>query len=362
MQSIQVEVLSPVHVGDGTKLIEGLDFAKKAGGTWVINQNALLEHVYQEDDPYADQLMSSSPADLLSNADFVTEPPENPLFRYVMIGEPDKRELNSHIKDIDGRAYLPGSTLKGMLRTIYVWGLYAARSKKPDFRRLSRSRSWAGQPIERQVMGNSPNTDLFRALHIGDTASVDLDRLIVRSIDVYPTGQRGGGVVTAAESLREETVLQAPVSLDQYGFENDVAANELGWSRRKGWLSIETIAQVGQAHAELRLRQEIEFFDRRPDARIVFGFYRVTLMEALEKLEPNQFLAQVGWGAGWNNKTLNNLIMDDERKFAEIVQKYRLTRKSRDFQPGDPFPKSRHLVRQNRKPVRPMGWVKVTLN
>jgi len=77
---------------------------------------------------------------------------------------------------------------------------------------------------------------------------------------------------------------------------------------------------------------------------------------------------QLGWGGGWEGKTLGSHLRRDEKVLEGIISDYRLARRKREF--GDPFPKSRRTtVRRIRgrdgqavdRISLPLGWVLVEL-
>ena len=70
----------------------------------------------------------------------------------------------------------------------------------------------------------------------------------------------------------------------------------------------------------------------------------------------------IGWGTGWESKTLgSSLLRQDDRTFERLLHEYRMT-KEQQRRPGDPFPKSRHLVLdERRQPALPLGWVWIRL-
>lgn len=352
---VTIEVLSPVHIGDGGVLKRSLDFVVHGGRTYVIHIDRYAHWAYGE--MSGEDWMNVPPGDILHDY----SPEALDVFRYRMSGAPEKDEVRTFEKNGFGLPYLPGSTLKGMLRTAFIWGLYAAQDKKPDLDRLGKSRSFAGQPVEREMIGSDPNRDLFRAVHVRDSQPPKAGDLRVVSVDIYPTSHGdGAGAVTACEAAPEGMVFETTMALDSYGFRDKPAA-DLGWSGKAHWVTPGVLAQLGRAFAEQRLRQELEYFADREDTKIVRGFYRSELVKRFNSLGENQFLAQIGWGTGWNSKTLNDLLLADPRRFARIVQQYKLKRNAAAFAPGDRFPKSRHLLRSQGQPVRPMGWVLVTV-
>jgi len=352
--TVTVEILSPVHIGDGSELLRGIDYVTHKGRTYVVNQDVLLDYILGSQDQFDNALLGRPVSELLRPDDF-----ENgELFHYRMDGEPQNRPIRSHIKDVYSRPYLPGSTLKGLFRTLYLWGWFTAQKKVVDLHNLGKSRSWAGQAIEHDVMGNNPNEDVFRAVQISDSEPVSLDRLRVVPVSIYPTQQRGGrGVVVDVEALREGTTFELRFSIEEYGFHDPRAAAQLNWGDKRRWL--DRLVQFGRVCGGRRLAEEIQYYKDKGGPNSALKFYGL-LVQRHEQLGEGQFLAQLGWGAGWNSKTLNDLLTSRPNEFARLVQDYNLSRFARDFRPGQRFPASRHLAQRGDYSL-PVGWVLVTV-
>lgn len=354
---ITLEVLSPLHIGDGSELLRDIDYVTQGERTWIINHEALYRDYLTGDARQDDQIINTPVADLLKPEDF--EPPFE-YFEYGLAGAPINRPLRSFIKSgLDGNPYIPGSTIKGMLRTVFLWGMYTVRQQQPDLNRLNRSRSWAAQRLERDMLGRNANEDLFRAVHVSDSETCETRHLHVGAVSVYPTSQKGKGIVVDAEVLRQTTEFHSRLSIEEYGFTNPEAAERLSWQGKQQ--ELQRLVEYGKAFGGYRLAQEYEYYNGREGVETVSRFYNI-LLKQQEALGSSQFFAQLGWGTGWNSKTLNNLLTIQEHDFAhKVVRQYRLSRFARDFQPGQRFPMSRHVFQHNGKLVRPMGWVLVTI-
>jgi CRISPR-associated protein Csm5 len=364
-----IELLSPLHIGTGSDLLEGVDWIGHGDYVYVADQNALLETVFdrageagRSDAAIATAIAGMTLDDLveagyLNKEDFAAD---SPLFRYRLRGVPAMNQISEQIKDVYGQPYLPGSSLKGALRTVLAVG--GATVRKLHFDRLGRSRSWAAQPVERELFGRNPNYDLLRALRVSDSGSVSPDQISLERVNIYPTaGQRTQygrqrGLDLDVETLRQGTALQAPIKIEGYLFSRQ-AERKLRFGKRKDWLL--NLPQWGRTIAGQRMAAEIEFFQQRPDGRVALGFYS-RLAQTWEGLGENEFLLQVGWGTGWLSKTFGELLQEDAQAFEKLVRDYRLTMES-GRQPGDPFPRSRHLVRVGEHPAVPLGWMKVRL-
>jgi CRISPR-associated protein Csm5 len=360
--ALEIEVLSPLHIGSGSNLMLGYDLVAHGGRTYRVNEDVLLENVLLKDEegkaPELNKILMGRPAsELLEEGDF-EESPEG-LFRYVLDGSPSKKEgeVVEQIKDVYGRLYLPGSSLKGALRTVMMWGIYKEQERKPNLDRLGRGARWAAQPLERELFGRNPNYDWLRALHVGDSAPTVADgRLALRTVRVYPTSARGGpGLDVDVEAIERGTVFDAQITLENYGFEGAGAAR-LRWQGKRRW--IKRLPQLGLEYTRQRLLTEAKYYKEEGGPSRAMRFYD-GLINRLLKLPKDTLLLQVGWGTGWESKTLgSSMLRQDDRQFEKLLRDYRMT-KQRNRQVGAPFPISRNLAVVGGHPALPMGWLEV---
>jgi len=365
--SVQVEVLSPLHIGSGTELLLGYDLVPHGGRTYRVDEDALLEQALVQAESAGDaamnQLLAGRPAaELLTDADFQ---PGSHLFRYVMPGtmftSTPGAKAQEQIKDVHDRLYLPGSSLKGALRTVLAWGFYTRQDREPDLSRLRRSRSWASQDLEREIFGRDPNRDWLRGLRVEDSQPLEPDgHLAMRTVRIYPTQTRdSAGLNVDVETVEPGTVFQTAITVDEYGFREDVA-RQLGWQGKRAWLG--QLVTLGKEYARERLLTEARFFSAPGSPQEVRGFYDGLVRQLVEgELADDEFPLQVGWGTGWESKTLGSgLLRQDDVAFERMLNQYRMT-KERNREPGDPFPKSRTLALRGDQPAFPLGWVRVKL-
>lgn len=380
---VTVELLSPLHIGTGTELLLGYDLVPHGGHTYRVDEEALLEHALVGAEAAGaeavNRLLTGRPAaELLTEADFAD--PHSPLFRYVMPGTPFTKtpgaRVQEQIKSVHDRLYLPGSSLKGALRTVLAWGIYASQKRKPDLTQLKRSRSWAAQPLEQELFGPDPNRDWLRALRVEDSQPMESDghsstggstgspyssrpALALRTVRVYPTATRDSpGLNIDVEAVERGATFHAAITVDEYGFQGQ-AAQKLGWQGKRRW--IQQLPKLAKRHARQRLLAEAKYFKAKGGPTGAMRFYD-SLINTWSELAENELIVQIGWGAGWGSKTLGSgLLRTGDRAFERLLDQYRMT-KERDRRPGDPFPKSRHLVLDRRnRPAEPLGWVRVRL-
>lgn len=334
---VRLSLLTPLHIGNGHELLHEYDYAIHDGKTWRIDETALLDAQNVDDPQLAARLAAIKPAQLLEKPkDYRTD---NGYFRYVMTGAPRSREegaqLREQIKNPFDRPYLPGSSLKGALRTALAWHAWQERQQRPETARLGRSPKWAAQEIERQLLGRSPNYDLLRALQVSDSDEVGAEQLMIVNARVL---NRGGGLGSPIEleALRPDSKLVLTAKFDRALFSK--------WAQRGGlvldggaWL--EQLVQVVQAHSADRIQREIAWFKQIPNATPLLQFYQ-QLGQA--KLGSRRCLLQLGWGTGWDSKTLGTRLSANKSFMERLIGDYRLASGRR--QAGDAFPKSRRVV------------------
>lgn len=361
---LKISLLTPLHIGNGRELMHEYDYALYKGATWRLNEAALLEAQNVEDPLLADKLAQTPPAQLLKDTDF---DPQNPYFRYVIRGLPRSRAegavVREQLKDPFDRLYLPGSSLKGALRTALAWYTWGERKLRPDLARLGRDRRFAAQGYEHDLFGPDSNHDALRALIISDSQPLPVnDRLFLANVRVLNRGGSLGSPIEV-EAVRADTTFEAILKLDLALFSEWARRHKLNLSGEE-WLR--NLAQVVQTHSQERIRREKAWFASIPNGTRLHQFYARLEMSQVPE---NAFLLQLGWGTGWEDKTFGTRLSNDGQFMERLIQQYKLARGRR--KPGDPFPKSRRVIMvyqhdssgkvTGEQPALPLGWLLVEM-
>lgn len=370
---VKLSTLAPVHIGSGRDLLNSYDYVIYGGRTWRIDEAALLGEQLARDlhlpgadmVALANQLARSRPGDLLERSDFQED---SPYVRYSIPGSPratgEGAQLREQWKlqfgDQSDLLCVPGSAVKGALRTVLAWHAFGAAHLEPDVRELRPKREWAAQGYERKLLGRDPNHDLLRALQVSDSSTQPPDRLMIANARVVSRSGKLGSPVEV-EAIRPETDFSLTIKIDNALFGSWAERAELP-AVGKEWL--EHLAQVAQTYAADRIKRERAWFSQIQGAERLTQYYAG--LEAA-RLGTRRFLLQLGWGGGWDSKTFGSRFTGNARFAERIIADYRLSRR---HSPNAPFPSSRRAVMAFSKdrqgqiqelPAVPFGWCLVEL-
>ena len=225
---LRITTCTPLHIGSGkSPLRQGVDFVGFGRTIYVFNIAQMLDYLIGDsDDAGLIQRISNAQnlGSFLREQDF-REHPELALYR--LGGAPSVREVLPQIKDVYDQPYLPGSSLKGALRTAIIDQALLASAKPLDVRRLGDRDKYAAQELERDVVGRgerpaqAPNYDLFRTLHVADSRPGDRSWLTLSNVQVWPAGE--GGIPLDVETIQAGVTFSATLAIDEYLFSNSAA-------------------------------------------------------------------------------------------------------------------------------------------
>ena len=354
---LTLQTLSPVHIGDGGELRQDFDFIVREGRTYRLDEDRLLAAKIDTLRPGRDGHYPP-PGKLLNEKDL-----DNPeFFRYVLRGTPRSAKtdarIKTFIKDVSDQPYIPGSSLKGALRTALAWTGWSEIRPALDRSAIGRRKSWAGQPLERKLFGPDPNHDLLRALQVSDLRGPQEPGAGLMLVNAQVLTRRSTGSPVELEALVGDRKFTGSLTIDERLFDPQ-AERELHFANRRHWLN--ELLPRAQAHSQARIAKLVDWFEQAEGAEAIARFYR-QLVDV--QLGPNQALVQLGWGSGWDGKTFWTHLMENPVFFESLVDEFRLHRAGKGApprRPGDPFPRSKRaamVVKQGvARPAAPFGWV-----
>ena len=368
---VRLQTITPVHIGTGNTLMKDYDFIDEAGQTRRINVDQLLTDVW--DESLSRRANVPKPAELLKGAS-----PEE-LVRYtayvaqgVVRASASGSQLQEQLKNTEFEPYIPGSSLKGALRTALGWAGWPEVMTKPldPERHFGRTPKFAGQFIEDVLFrpnkdrSDGPNKDVMRALQVGDMHVTRFNKgYLICNVQVASSGKYDSPI--EVEALSDEARFRGQWTLHEDLFE----ASVLGLAERKIWLD-DIAARVNQ-HSIAQLNWlRTHFADSRLDGSREQVAFCEQLIGTINSLQPNQCVLRLGWGGGWDNKTFSSRLSEapasDLTIFErDVIRKYNVYRGKRQRTPGDPFPTTRRVIvrdiRGQMKIQSMFGWVLLQL-
>ena len=355
----QLKTITPVHIGTGETLSQIDGFFDN--GQWHrINIDAVLSAVPESE---LNRLTIA-----MGQRDFQWRrylPTNQPSARYTLPCPEDPREteIREAMKDVFGRPMIPGSSIKGAIRTALLWDLIGDNNREAqnELRRRS-NRSSAGRGIEQRMFGKDPNHDLMRTMQVSDTAPIPIEALemgvawtvtLNRNNQFVQKRENGREYKNFVEQIRAEQTFDFSIKIDKSLF-RPREKRELSFSEQQEKVICDDLAAACNWTSIGLAEVETGFFDEyRLDE--IADFYD-TLVQRIENIADGAFILPIGWGTGYRAKTVTELLtQDDNDLMSQVRQYYNLGRR------GHPkFPKTRRVLYDRQRPKSPLGWVQIT--
>ena len=215
----KLKTITPVHIGTGETLSQ-IDGFYENGRWHRIDIDAVLAAIPESE---LNRLTIA-----MGGRDFQWKgylPTNQPSASYTLPcpEDPQETEIREAMKTPFSCPIIPGSSIKGVIRTALLWDLigdsnqesfkYSVNYLKGQLRRKP-NRSWAGQKIEQRVLGKDPNHDLMRAVQVSDTSPIPTDALEM-GLAWTVTLNRNDRLVQKRESGREYKIFVEQIRIDQ---------------------------------------------------------------------------------------------------------------------------------------------------
>ena len=371
----EIEVISPVHIGSGGT-ISPIEY--------VVEDNfyrADMDRLFEDERFDTDGFIEDAKAGAFYLGRFAPGVAKEHV-RYALdisesartnlqqlIGRLSRSsEVREHIKTKD-EAYIPGSSVKGAIRTAILWWVLKNDADRFDrakkhLNSLVRSRGRVDKKrvddeIEKLVFGADPTEDILKALQVSDTSAVNVKELRieeVRTLTTTPRGHNWKGFYTYVEALKPGTKLVLETKIDEFLLEDD-AASELHFENKKGL--VREIPRICNEFADMFIEDEMRFFrqyNRPGELDDVLEFYEMLR----ERREEDSFLLHLAWGSGWHGMTIGRLLQEEpDLDFFRLRKRFSLgKRRNQPFFVSE-FPKTRRIVFKDGKPKYPLGWLKI---
>jgi len=371
----EIEVISPVHVGSGGT-ISPIEYVVE-DNFYRVDMDRLFEDKRFDTDGFIEDAKAGAfylgrfalgvAKEHVRYALDISESARTNLQQ--LIGRLSRSsEVREHIKTKD-EAYIPGSSIKGAIRTAILWWVLKNDADRFDrakkrLNSLVRSRGRVDKKrvddeIEKLVFGADPTEDILKALQVSDTSAVNVKELRieeVRTLTTTPQGHNWKGFYTYVEALKPGTKLVLETKIDEFLLEDD-AASELHFENKKRL--VREIPRICNEFADMFIEDEMRFFrqyNRPRELDNVLEFYEMLR----ERREEDSFLLHLAWGSGWHGMTVGRLLQGEpDFDFFGLRKRFSLGKRRNQRLFVSEFPKTRRIVFEDGKPKYPLGWLKI---
>ena len=367
---IKLTTLTPVCIGDGKTINPVTDYISDRNQVHYLNKQNIAERL-AGDDELMDRYMSEIISNMNNNRtefdlkNFLEKVLKLSLQDYALYSIEGKntKELNTIIKNPDRNPYIPGSTLKGAIKTAFLYEWL-----------LDKNNGWC-----KRYFQNMNNKDAERELKRELEAEFDSYQLGIHDSSMFDFEKNCKIIENKRFSIKTGT-LTIPQSWECIS-ENKTCETQI-WEMRKGdkTYSWEDICRVVNRYTQNQNIREIELLEdisengniKYKDERIkdsLIEFYE-TMDDEIEK-NPDCLFMRIGSGKGYfYNSVAQALYLadssEDKDDFLKFLKKSgygkiydRKIKRMKEYNLSpDEFPITRVIELSDDKPL---GWVKLEL-
>ena len=382
-QKYQLQILTPVHIGSGETL-NHIDGCYANGRWYCIDLDRVLAHPATDINSLTSEMARRDFRWQRYLQQYNMDPEESSAYSLPCPQSPEEVEIREAIKSVGNRPYIPGSTLKGAIRTALLSEIlnadddiyYGSRNQLETLidqgPRGNPRREQPARRIESAAFGKDPNRDILRALQISDTEPLGSEALEIGmawTVTLNQNGQlvqkidRGQEYKNFVQQFQTGQNLTFTLKIDEILL-REREKDRLGFSSLQEKVLYD-IAEVCRSATHVLLERELEFFENSGLLEMANRYDR--LIQVNNRLPVGTFLLQIGWGTGYHANTVTDLFADDEDSredlWMDLRERFQLGKsRSNQQQPYDnrEFPKTRRILYRGQNPIAPLGWVKIS--
>ncbi len=342
-----LEVISPVHIGNGNKY-SNKEFVMKN----KLLTRAEIGKIYEsiEDDNAKDDFIFFLEEPGMTLKDFIGNEisPNSRLYTANLSNEKIPSEISEFIKT-NNISFIPGSSIKGAIRTTFLYHMI----NEDDINKI-RDKLQCGQSadtiLDKIISGNTKNSsysDLLKFLQISDSNYVyKLEIVCEQTLEVMYNGwnwhkRKNNIVQTYIETTPMNLKIEGDIAINS----NDELLKILGLHDKGKNLNFDKIKEIIYTFSRDLINYELEFA-KKYNIDFLSTFY-----EKIQKLNSKDTpLLKIGHGAGFMSMTIGLKIKNDHQLF----EKVRTMTKGKSYQYE--FPKTRKIDIDRHIPF---GWCKL---
>lgn len=362
MNNIKITTLTPLHVGSGEKPMRDVDFLwfEQEGKVAMLDPEKVLGIIGMEqvDQWVACVSNQEGLVDLLSQRkrNLCAEDVALRVLPVQHRGLGKKSDIHEQIHDGMGRPLLPGSSLKGAIRTA-LFAHYINQNEGDDAKSqrnlVDRRNAFSDSILSKKYFGDDPNHDVLRLLRIGDATFTETNCSKVESMNL----KGDDWIVDSRFTQFTEVIPERAATTFALQFDSTTEKN----ARVKNYFTNDTsllqqpkLFEIINRHTRDLAKREAKAWREQTNVPECIDTYLERMDEivgATLACSPNECILRLGWGTGFRNMTGDWHINMTDDDYFELI------RKLRPRHPEDMiYPKSCRLLADG----TPLGFVKLS--
>lgn len=365
--SCTIRTLSPVHIGSGIQYKQDLDFVFDHNQIKLLNTNTLFKDLESSGkdqiEGYAQAVETCTSSEWLQKTGLLKK---HTRLNGRWEGNKAPQDIHGQMQDAQNDAYIPGSSLKGALRTAIIVSLLNLKKSEILDKDLPNAipGKFADQKALKKLLGEDPKYNLMRCLSVGDFYSENNNIGLYRVNVFRQTNENKKKIElkfpVCIEGFYPQTDFFGQISLDSFLQNQDKKYKCFNFNHNFDELATNIIMPL-RMNANKIIEDELAYLNdnealKTSEIKSLVAFYK-KLQDHIAALNDNEAILPMGWGIGWRGMT-GALWEPDSYK--NIRAKLKLAGKDNKYI-NFPFPKSRKIA-QMPDGCYPMGWVQLSFH
>lgn len=319
MSKIKIETLTAVHIGSGETLQYGTDFVtgetEDGDVLSIIEPRKVLDLIGVDNvQQWVKAIERKEPTSQVVKR-YVPNAKLEDYSNRIILEWSDVRDtdtLKEQIHNGQGRPYIPGSSIKGAIRTSILASLADTIQSKEnkidksgkDFKGFFKQKADAKR-IESELFGATPNNDIFRFLQVGDAYFGELREVAIRMVNInererHSFWDTSKPQLIEAISPEDDSEFQLKLNISGYNFSRG-KVNQLPSCMSSEAELFRTI----NTHTQKLLCEELEYWEEREDKdesdKVTIYLEKVNDILSIARAckDGKECILRIGHGSGW---------------------------------------------------------------
>jgi len=382
MEKVKIKLitLTPIHIGSGNT-ITPLSWIRQGSMLFIINMDKFFSLLNQKEKEeyvrWVDSAVNTRSSLVLN--DFMRDRIKKSIsqvinnctsYKVIFSSYPKKQGFKECVKTSDFYLYIPGTEIKGAIRTSILYSMIKENHKsfinllekfkvqisilqredKGIKKKIGNCLRELSKKIENEnLRGKKKDAkfDLFKLINVSDTSKLSS----ISRIETVQTMGSQRRYINYLETIPANANLLSELNI----YNEEILIKELGLDRIKTWLQLDKILEACYIRSKDILENEKIYFKSYPE------IYRM-MNNLIVKNEPESPLLRLGAGQGFLGVTLNLDIKNSNPELYDEVIRKPLSILRRNWRIYSNFPKTKQvIINSNNKPSNLLGWVKISV-